>query len=665
MLCLPVCLMEISQQDSSSLRLEGRAGRASAEGSDAGGSWDREDPMERCWLGLGWIERPAFAELVACSLAALAYVATLSFGFVYDDAPQILKNPAVRAWRFVPQYFTAHVWAAIYPNSAGNYYRPIFLLWLRINYALFGTNAWGWHLTSVACHVTATWLVFRLVRQLAGDRALAFAAAMIFAVHPAHVENVAWISGVTDPLMACFVLGSFSFFLSFQRRGGVWRAALSLAFFGLGLFTKETAVVLPGLVLAYLLFAERGERSPQSPSVPSPMSRSWEALGGLLVVASIYFGARFHALRGWSHSTAVISWKEVFLTWPGVLWFYAKHLVWPVGLSEFYPLDYVSRYTAGAVLRPLAFVLASALAAGLVMVFIRGRLEKKLAWFALALTVVPLLPVLDLRSLTAGDIVHDRYLYLPSVGLALLLALVLRKIAQGARPSGGEARIVSGTLVGTTEAVPVPEGARTQLDSFSLQAKLAAGFVAVLTVVFGVLTISQEMSWASDILLYTRGLESAPANLTVRDNLANALMEANQPERAIPLYLEVLRRNPAFWRSDFNLGFAYYKTGNFSGAEEYLQRAIRIDPGDPDEYIYLALADLQLKKLDAAEQAAGRAIALDPHARGYHSVAAIIDQAAGDRVRAAAEFKTEIAEHPDNAAAVAALQKLEEHSPAR
>ena len=198
----------------------------------------------------------------------------------------------------VTQYFTAHVWAAIYPNSAGNYYRPIFLLWLRINYALFGTNAWGWHLTSVACHVTATWLVFQLVRQLAGNRALAFAAAMIFAVHPAHVENVAWISGVTDPLMACFVLGSFSFFLSFQRRGGVWRAALSLAFFGLGLFTKETAVVLPWLVLAYLLFAERGERSPQSPSVPSPMSRSWEALGGLLVVASIYFGARFHALRG-------------------------------------------------------------------------------------------------------------------------------------------------------------------------------------------------------------------------------------------------------------------------------------------------------------------------------------------------------------------------------
>ena len=147
---------------------------------------------------------------------------------------------------------------------------------------------------------------------------------------------------------------------------------------------------------------------------------------------------------------------------------------------------------------------------------------------------------------------------------------------------------------------------------------------------FGVLTISQEMSWATTFCS-TRGLESTPANLTVRDNLANALMEANQPERAIPLYLEVLRRNPAFWRSDFNLGFAYYKTGNFSGAEEYLQRAIRIDPGDPDEYIYLALADLQLKKLDAAEQAAGRAIALDPHARGYHSVAAIIDQAAGDR----------------------------------
>ena len=241
---------------------------------------------------------------------------------------------------------------------------------------------------------------------------------------------------------------------------------------------------------------------PCSPSVPSPMSRSWEARGGSLVVASIYFGARLHALRGWSDSTAEISWKEAFLTWPGVLWFYAKHLVWPVGLSESIAGLCVAVHGARG-FAAAGLCVGSALAAGLVMVFIRGCLEKKLAWFALALTVVPLLPVLDLRSLTAGDIVDDRYLICHRRGLRCRCLSSCQDRA-GARASGGDARIVSGTLVGTTEAVPVPEGDRTQLDSFSLQAKLAAGFVAVLSVVFGVLTISQEMSWLS-VFCFIRG----------------------------------------------------------------------------------------------------------------------------------------------------------------
>src|ERR1700722_4835856 len=154
-----------------------------------------------------WIDRPGLAETVVCAITALVYMATLSFGFAYYLIPQTLQNPAVHEWRFVPQYFSSHVWAAIYPNTSGNYYRPIFLLWLRLNYAFFGADAAGWHLTSVACHVLATWLVFRIVRQMAGDRATALLAALIFGVHPAHIENVAWISGVTDPLMACFVLG--------------------------------------------------------------------------------------------------------------------------------------------------------------------------------------------------------------------------------------------------------------------------------------------------------------------------------------------------------------------------------------------------------------------------------------------------------------------------
>jgi len=338
----------------------------------------------------------------------------------------------------------------------------------------------------------------------------------------------------------------------------------------------------------------------------------------------IYAGVRFRALGGWSHPTIAIGWTQGFLTWPAVLWFYERHLVLPIGLSEFYPLDYVSHFTAKAVLAPLAFFLVATLALLLVM---RELSLKNVARFALVLMVAPLLPVLDLRSLTVGDIVHDRYLYLPSVGFALLVALTIRESAR---------RFSEGWL----KFLPVAQA-------------IAIGFG------LAGLTILQQMQWASDILLYTRGRESAPANLTVRDNLASALLNANKPARAIPLYLEILNRNPTFWRSNYNLGFAYYKTLNFQAAEYYLQRAISIDPSDSDQYIYLALTQIQLKKLPEAAENASRAIARNPHARGYHYVLGLIYEAAGDRTHAAAEFRAEIAEHPENTAASDELQKLQ------
>ncbi len=566
--------------------------------------------------------RPGISELLACGAATVAYVATLSFGFVYDDVPQILKNPAIHAWKFVPQYFRAHVWAAIYPESAGNYYRPIFLLWLRLNYWLFGTEATGWHLTSIACHVVATWLVLRIAQRVSGERMTALIAALIFAVHPAHVENVAWISGVTDPLMSCFALGSFLAFLSFRESRKPVHAALSLALFALALLSKETAVVLSAVVFAFaLLFGSEASKTDDSPN------RLWAAVRAsalYLLLVLIYACVRLRALGVWSHATTPVGWREVVLTWPSVCWFYVWHLALPVHLSEFYPLGYVRQATARTVVLPLALIMVAAFALYFVL---RDVGQKNVARFALVLIGVPLLPVLDLRSLTMGDIVHDRYLYLPSVGFAVLAALAIRELARRF-PEGG-LRILS--------------------------------VVAMAVIVFGFagLTLAEQMQWSNDIALYTRGIESAPDNLTVRDNLANAWLAANQPERAVPLYLEVLRRNPAFWRSNYNLGFAYYKTANYSSAEDYLRRAIEIDPHDSDQYIYLALVQLQLKKLAEAADNANRAVARNPQARGYHYVLGLIFEAADDRERAAFAFRAEVAQHPENTVAAAELQKLE------
>src|SRR6185295_7769338 len=108
----------------------------------------------------------------------IAYMGTMRYDFVSDDLLVIVKNPSVQSWTFAPQYFTEHLWFFKYPT--GNYYRPIFLVWILLNHTLFGLNPLGYHLTTVLVHVVVTLLVFHLARRLTGDLATAAIASILF-----------------------------------------------------------------------------------------------------------------------------------------------------------------------------------------------------------------------------------------------------------------------------------------------------------------------------------------------------------------------------------------------------------------------------------------------------------------------------------------------------
>src|SRR5437588_11220745 len=99
------------------------------------------------------------------AFTALLYAPTLRFGFVYDDHLQIVQNPLVHSWRFIPEVFRSHVWKAWAPGDAGNYYRPLNVLWFRINDALFGLRPVACHAAVILFHVVATCLVSILVQR--------------------------------------------------------------------------------------------------------------------------------------------------------------------------------------------------------------------------------------------------------------------------------------------------------------------------------------------------------------------------------------------------------------------------------------------------------------------------------------------------------------------
>jgi tetratricopeptide (TPR) repeat protein len=568
---------------------------------------------------VGVTSRAWTAAAVVSASTFLIYLNTLAFGFVYDDNPQIVRNPAIQGWGHVREYFTSHVWAAIYSGMVGHWYRPLFLLWLRLNYAAWGLVPQWWHLTTVACHVLATYLVFRIAQLVTGDRSIAFLAGILFGLHPAHIESVAWISGVTDPLMAVFFLASLYSYIRYRDgRETLWLAA-AVAGFALALLVKETAIVLPLVLVVSEWPGESGERT----SIRVVAWRLATSLAPFLAVAALYLVARNSALGGFLPQSASGGWKTMVFTWPSLLMFYFRHLLWPFGLSEFYPSVPTRVSTREFVMSLLLLLLAAGCAVG----FVRWLRWSPAIRCAVALLVLPLLPALYSPALTAGDTLHDRYLYLSTAGFSILVAAALTKLA----------------------------------ETFSSRAALIRwGIAGVLVIGYSAGTFAQQLPWASDRRLYMKGLESAPDNNTVRDNLADTLFGSGEYDKALPLYLEVLRRDPKFWRSNYNLGLLFYKTANYPDAEKFLTRAVQIAPTDSDEFLYLGLVQMQQGRLDEAIGNARRAIQLEPGDSGYHIILGTMLKRKGLRSEAASELRLGLMLKPGDVGAAQLLKDIDE-----
>ncbi len=565
---------------------------------------------------MGWLARRGVAETLVCALAFLVFLPTLGYQFVYDDKPQILQNPAIHAWKYLPQYFTSHAWAELYPNVLGNYYRPLFLLWFRLNHAMFGLDPKGWHLTSILCHVAATCLVFALIARLAASRSIAFIAAALFAVHPIHIESVAWVSGVTDPLMTILTIGSFLAFLRFRESPRWGWMAIALALFALGLLEKETAVVLGPLAFVYVwLYAQdRG-------GIARFLFALKQTLGFLLVTL-LYLPVRAMVLHGFSHTVSPLSLATLARTEPSVVWLYLRHLLLPAGISGLYGLPYVHSAATAAFVLPVIGSLASLAVLGLI---VHQMENARLAIFACCWIALPIVPALWLRAYAEGDIAHDRYLYFPSVGFVILLSLVLGEIAGHWRT-------------------------RTKALEFGALAVIALAYV------FG--TLSQERFWANDLTLYQRAYRIAPRDNLICNDLGAALMDAGDPSDAIALYNQVLAREPGFWLSNYNLGYTYYRIGKLPEAEQYLRRAVAINTADSDEYLYLGLSIWRQGRADEAAPYLQHAIQIRPTAPGYHFALAMVRRDQNDIPGAESELNLEIQCNPESTTARQELAAL-------
>ena len=555
--------------------------------------------------------------------AFAAYAGTLGFQFVLDDVQQIAGNPHVQSWRFVPRYFTSHIWSHVSPDWGGIHYRPLFLLWLLINHTIFGLNPLGWHLMAILAYLFAISMMYLVVEKITQSRSVAGMAALIFSLHPLHIEAVAWVSGAAESLLAALLLSSFFFCLKKKDHAAtasrVRSQAFSLALFAAALLMKETAIVFPAIVFAYeWVFGEPASESNRPGRLRAALSMS----AAYLIIAALYIPVRLLALDGFGAVITPLPLSTIILTLPSLLWFYLKLMIWPIGLSAFYDTTYTTSAGLSNFILPAMAVASAGFA-----LWLWSR-KSRIAAFACAWLVLPIIPVLNLQSLLRDEIAHDRYLFLPSVGLSILIAIAITRFKVGRA-------VIFGSPVS--------------------QVVVAVALCGSL----GCATAWQHSHWANEYDLYQRGLEVAPNNRIALNNLGSLMLDNGMKDEAISLFKRAVDHHPDFRTGNLNLGKAYCQVGRYEEASQYLNRAIELNPKGVEPYLYLAISEIERSNFTEGRNALEMAEKIRKDTPGIHFWRGMAYKKEKALKEAINEFRAELEINPANIAALRQISEVE------
>lgn len=442
---------------------------------------------------------------IIASILGLTFVAfanTLSNDFAYDDQTQILQNEFIKDLRNAPKAMVTETWfwrvqqdkdPGKQDKPSTPYYRPIFVLYLMLGWHLFGTSAVGWHLINILLHMTVVYFVFVVLEKVTRDVRLAAIASVLFAVHPLRSESVAWISGVTDLLLAAFLIPSFLLYLRYREQGKPKHLVGALGLFLLAAFTKEPALALPIFIAVYeVLIADQGN------PLRVRVKRALLFGASFFVLAAFYFCVRLYVLGFFFNDLSFRSYPrhQIFLTIPLVIWKYIGLLLWPYNLSLFHETILVKS--------PLDFHFWLPAVGLIVLAYGLWRLRSStVARFAALWFAINLLPVLNLSAFGLEFLVQERYVYIPSIGFSLLVAMALSRL-------------------------PVDRWFAVRSRRTAL-----AVVVALVAIVLTGKTLAQNTVWKDDLTLWNYGVEAAPDQPMSHYILAHKYIDHRDPEMAI------------------------------------------------------------------------------------------------------------------------------------
>lgn len=468
------------------------------------------------------------------------------------------------------------------------------------------------HATGIALHAVCVWLVFVLLLRILKNDLAAAAGALFFALHPLHVEPVAWVTGTKDLLSAAFMLSAVLLYLQANEAGPgsaqhrrayrtvVYIVAASVAY-SLAMFAKPSAVVTPLLLLVIGSLVQRKLRR-QTIGV----CVGWSLIA--VVVALVNRSAQVDAPLDY-----IPTLFERVLVAADAVTFYLYKLIVPWGLCADYtrtPLYVVqSSWVWFAWLVPAAVTILSL-----------WTVHRRTTFAAWLLFLIPLSVVLGLVpfAFQRYSTVADRYAYLALLGPALLLAYVL--------------------------------------DQY--RTNVVRGGVAVILIALAGISIAQLPHWQNDGTLWQHTVEISPRSALARNNLGYFLESRGQGEAARQQYLEALKLDETYPEARTNLGNTYFREGNIAAAMEEYRRVLEFAPGSAEANFNLANGVRLQGQLELAAEHYARALETRPnYLKAQLSLASVLLEL-GQLPQAATAFRRAVNLAPRFAPAHVALGKV-------
>jgi tetratricopeptide (TPR) repeat protein len=491
----------------------------------------------------------------ACLILAVALLTLAVYGQVlwhdfvnYDDPPFVLANPYIRSGVTLD----AIRWA--FTSSYESNWAPLTWISHMLDVQLFGMNPAGHHLVNVLFHVANAVLLFLFLKRATGATWQSTAVAALFALHPLHVESVAWVAERKDMLSAFFWMLSLLAYVRYAQSPGVSRYLTALGVFSLGLMAKPMLVTLP-LTLLLLDYWPLGRLSPTTtghPGLPRLIGEKVPFLVLSICASAItYLSQQSDIYQDYTFQARAARSLIAYVA-------YLSKTFWPSRLAVIYPW---SMYPpSGEKIALSAIVLA--LITGAVFLA-RGRHGYLLTGWMWYLTT--LLPVIGLVHIGLHSMA-DRYTYIPLIGVFMMIAWGIPRLLNGWR--------LRGTVLGILSAVVL---------------------VSLIT-----LTSLQLRHWQNSITLFSHAVDVTENNWIAHNNLGQALNDEGRTDEAINHFTEAIKAKPSCLTAYLNLGFAFNRLGDFTAALDAFGRALQLDAKALDAHVGLGFVHLNMGRPDLA-----------------------------------------------------------------